>query len=315
MGKTKERSRRKPGARSYADYSQEMLELAVNLVRNKNISSYEAQKQFGIPRRTIVNKSKNLHDKPFGRPTELSAEEEAHIADVVNVSADFGSPLTLLDLRIVVHNYLEKNGKSYLFKGKIPGERWARSFLKRHKFSQRATQNIKKCRAAKTVEEMNEYYKNLEISLKDVPVGNILNFDETNLSDDPGSIKCIFKRGIKHPERVINTSKSAVSIMFSGTAEGNILPPYVVYKADNLWARWCEDGPENARYNRTKSGWFDMTCFDDWFKTIILPWATSRDGVKLVIGDNLASHMSVETIQLCQIHNIRFVFLLFFQFL
>lgn len=117
MGNDKKRSRRAPGARSYADYSQEMLEVAADLVRNKSISSYEAEKQFGIPRRTIVNKSKNIHNKPFGRPTELSTEEEAHIADVVNFSAEFGCPLTLLDLRIVVYNYIVKSGKDYLFKG------------------------------------------------------------------------------------------------------------------------------------------------------------------------------------------------------
>ncbi|XP_072949784.1 uncharacterized protein [Epargyreus clarus] len=309
MGRSKNETRRKPGARNYADYSAEMLHMAADLVRNKVISSYQAQKQFGIPRRTILNKSKNIHNKPFGRPTELSTEEEAHIANAVNVSAEFGCPLTLLDLRIVVHNYLIKCDKSNLFNGKMPGERWARDFLKRHNFSQRATQNIKKSRAAKTVEEMNEYYKNLETSLKDVPAGNILNFDETNLSDDPGSKRCVFKRGTKHPERVLNVSKSAVSIMFSGTADGNCLPPYVVYKSEHLWSRWCENGPKNARYNRTKSGWFDMTCFDDWFKTIVLPWANSRHGVKLVIGDNLAWHLSVEIIKLCQNQNIRFVFL------
>ena len=38
-------------------------------------------------------------------------------------------------------------------------------------------------------------------------------------------------------------------------------------------------------------------CFDDWFKKIVLPWANSLGGVKVVIGDNLASHLSVETIQ------------------
>ncbi|CAG5047276.1 unnamed protein product [Parnassius apollo] len=286
-----------------------MLNVAADLVRNKFISSYEAEKQFGIPRRTILNKSKNIHIKPFGRPTELSAEEEAHIADVVNLSAEFGCPLTILDLRIVVYNYLVKCSKDYLFKGKMPGERWARAFLQRHNFSQRATQNIKRSRAAKTVEEINEYFNNLETSLKDIPAGNILNFDETNLSDDPGLRKCIFKRGTKHPERIINASKSAVSIMFSGTADGNCLPPYVVYKADHLWSSWCENGPKNARYNRTKSGWFDMICFDDWFKSIVVPWANSLDGVKLMIGDNLASHLSVETIQICQSKNIRFVFL------
>ncbi|XP_048481245.1 uncharacterized protein LOC119693967 [Plutella xylostella] len=309
MKKAKKRSRRKVGSRSYADYSQESLKVAADLVRDKAISSYEAEKQFGIPRRTILNKAKSIHDKPVGRPTELSTEEEAHIAEAVNVSARFGCPLSLLDLRIVVFHYLSKIGKTHLFDGKMPGERWAHLFLERHNFSQRATQNIKRSRAAKTVEEMNEYYSNLETSLKDVPDTNILNFDETNLSDDPGSKMCIFKKGTKHPERVMNASKSAVSIMFSVTANGDCLPPYVVYKADHLWARWCENGPKNARYNRTKSGWFDMMCFDDWFKTIVLPWADTRDGVKVIVGDNLASHLSIETIQLCQTHNIRFVFL------
>lgn len=101
MENNKKRIRKKPGARNYADCSREMLECAVDLVRTKVISSYEAEEQFVIPRRTIVNKSKNIHNKSFGRPTELSTEEEAHIAGVVKLSAEFGCPLTLLDLRIV----------------------------------------------------------------------------------------------------------------------------------------------------------------------------------------------------------------------
>ena len=34
-----------------------------------------------------------------------------------------------------------------------------------------------------------------------------LNYDETNLSDEPGQKKCVFRRGINYPERVINFSK------------------------------------------------------------------------------------------------------------
>lgn len=192
MGK---RSRRKVGGRRYADYSQETLDTAIELVKSKAMSSYEAEKHFGIPRRTILNKCTNRHDKGIGRPIELLAEEERHIAEVVEIAADFGSPLSILDLRIVVYNYLEKCGKTDLFKGKMPGERRARNFLERHNFIQRATQNIKRSRASKTVEELTTNYENLESSLKDVLRENILNFDETNLSDDPGSKKAIFKRG------------------------------------------------------------------------------------------------------------------------
>lgn len=59
MGKQVE-SRRKPGAIQYSDCSKEMLTVAVDLVTRKSITSYEAEKQFGIPRRTILNKCKNL---------------------------------------------------------------------------------------------------------------------------------------------------------------------------------------------------------------------------------------------------------------
>lgn len=52
-----------------------------------------------------------------------------------------------------------------------------------------------------------------------------------------------------------------------------------------------------------------MTMFDDWFETIVLPWANTLNGTKLVIGDNLSSHLRVNTIKLCQENEINFVFL------
>ena len=64
-----------------------------------------------------------------------------------------------------------------------------------------------------------------------MPLSNIVNYDETNLSDDPGKRKVIIRRGTKYPERVINSSKSSTSVMFAAAADGTILPPYVVYKA------------------------------------------------------------------------------------
>ncbi|CAG5038863.1 unnamed protein product [Parnassius apollo] len=88
-----------------------------------------------------------------------------------------------------------------------------------------------------------EYFRNLEETLKDVAPSNILNFDEKNLTDDPGSSKCIFRRGVKYPERVLNSTKGAISLMFSVTANGSLLPIYVVYKAENLYSEWIQGGP------------------------------------------------------------------------
>ncbi|KAJ4446372.1 hypothetical protein ANN_13068 [Periplaneta americana] len=63
---------------------------------------------------------------------------------------------------------------------------------------------------------LNKYSDNLESELKDVPPTHIRNFDETNLSDYPGKMRVITKRGCKYPEAVKHSSKAAVSIMMYG---------------------------------------------------------------------------------------------------
>ncbi|KAK9883062.1 hypothetical protein WA026_001267 [Henosepilachna vigintioctopunctata] len=117
------------------------------------------------------------------------------------------------------------------------------------------------------------------------------------------------RRGTKYPERIINSSKASTSVMFAAAADGTILPPYVVYKSMHLYQSWTEGGPKNARYNRTKSGWFDAFCFEDWVLTVALPYLKHNTGRKILIGDNLSSHLSVESVKLCKDNDISFIFL------
>ncbi|KAI5692806.1 hypothetical protein M8J75_001569 [Diaphorina citri] len=167
--------------------------------------------------------------------------------------------------------------------------------------------NIKKARAAVDEQVIKEYTENLQKELKDIPPGSIWNYDETNLSDDPGSKKVIAKRGSKYVETIANTSKTATSLMFCGNAAGKLLPPYLVYKAEHMWSVWTQNGPPGTRYNRSKSGWFDSVCFEDWFEGMFLPHIRHEEGPTVVIGDNLSSHISVHVLDLCERHNIRFV--------
>lgn len=307
-GKFKKRRSRLPYKKKYTTVQ---LELALEQMQNKLISSYEAEKIFGVPRRTLLDKLNKKHPKNHGGPTRLSEAEEDRIAKVMIAAAEYGSPLTTLDLRIVVGKYVEANGKKEIFDKELPGRKWVMGFLKRNKnkLTIRAAQNIKRSRAEKSPDEIVEYFKNLEVSLNGVEKENILNYDETNVTDNPGTEKCLFRRGVKYPERVLNFTKGSISIMFAITAGGECLPPYVVYKAEHLYDQWRINGPPSARYNRSKSGWFDGTIFEDWFMTIILPWAKKKTGTKVLIGDNLASHMNHKIVELCEANDIRFVFL------
>ncbi len=223
-------------------------------------------------------------------------------------------PLDDITLRKFIKSYLDRTGKKvrvFLNHENLPGPEFVYSFLKRHKdeLSARMCQNIKRSRAAVSREVCQEYFEDIKEWVVDVPLSNIVNYDETNLTDDPKRKKVIVKRGCKYPERVMNSSKSATSIMMAGAADGTMLPVYIVYKAKHLYDTWRENGPKGARYNRTLSGWFDSNCFDDWIKTIVLPYFKKLEGKKVIIGDNLSSHLSPEGVRLLHENNITMKFL------
>jgi hypothetical protein len=74
-----------------------------------------------------------------------------------------------------------------------------------------------------------------------------------------------------------------------------------------VYTSWREGGPKGTVYKCSKSGWFDMFLFEEWFVELLLPRLRKRPGKKLIIGDNLASHISPTVIKLCKANNIAFV--------
>lgn len=306
----------KPNLKSkiYRKTDPENMAKAIHAVETKSLSIRKAAAKYNISYSAVYRRLKRNPDsvKAHGGQPALNANEERFIVHRIKICADWGYPLDAFTLRMLVKQYLDEIGKNVRkFKNNIPGRDWAYSFLRRHKkeVSERLCQNIKRSRAAVSKDVVSEYFELLEKELKDVPPQNILNYDETNLRDDPGRKKVIVRRGCKYPERVMNSSKSSTSIMFSAAGDGTILPPYVVYKAVHLYDSWTQNGPKFTRYNRTKSGWFDGACFEDWVRTIAIPHLKKLDGKKILIGDNLASHVSMEIIRLCLEHDIHFIYL------
>lgn len=255
---------------------------------------------------------RNGTTKKKGGQTALSEEEEKMLVSRLQICCDWGYPIDPLTFRLLVKDFIDRQGKTVpKFKDNLPGPDFTFGFMKRHKdaLSTRICQNIKRSRAAISKETINEYFDNVQVELKDVPPCNIVNYDETNLSDDPGRKLIIARRGCKYPERIMNSTKSSISVMFAASGSGEILPPYVVYKAQHIYDSWRVGGPLKSRYNRTKSGWFDSYCFQDWVETIAIPYLKNLNGVKILLGDNLSSHLSLDVIKLCQENNIKFVFL------
>lgn len=303
------RYKRRPGSRRYVDYSNDKLAECLKMIRTKQLTQRQAEKEYNIPRSTIKNKLKGFYPgKPGGRTIFTEEEEEAFVAHIMALS-EYGFPLTEMDLKFVIKDYLTAQGREVKkFKNNVPGQEWLRCFFHRHKeLSRRMANNIKKVRAQVSEEIINNFIENLATELQDIPPENIYNYDETNLTDDPGKKKVICRRGSKYPESIINSSKLSYSVMFCGNAAGETIPPYIIYKSEHLWTTWTENGPHAAKYNRTKSGWMDSVTFEDWFIRHLLPILKQKAGKKIVIGDNLASHINPKVLEECQRHDIGFI--------
>ena len=301
----KKGTRRKGNYRS--KYTQEDFKLAMESIQD-GMSVRKAAEEFNVPRVTLMDRLHNRTTDKLGRPCELSEEEENLLSDRIKLMGDWGFPLTMIDVRKLVQDYFNSTGKRSRWVDNYPGEDWAYGFVKRRKdLSNRMSNLIKRSRAALSRDQVKEFMENYTKVAGDIPPSNVFNYDETNLTEDPGAKKALFRRGVKYAEKVSNHSKASLSVMFCGSADGKMLAPYVVYKAKNLYESWCQGGPKGTRYNATPSGWFDMYIFEDWFKKSFLAEVRRIPGRKVLIGDNLASHISTNVIELCKQNNIEFV--------
>jgi hypothetical protein len=311
---------RKAGTRRYADYSEEDLRNALNDVQ-KGVSKATAARKYNISLRTLYNRiaasssstsgSVKMIRKPGGQPV-FSPKEEKRFKNNLLACSDFGFPIDRMDLRGIVSNYLEKSQQKVpgFRNGTVPGIDWCYGFEKRHPdVSFRFAQNITVDRAAVNEEDLRAYVAELEKTVEGVPAHAIYNYDESNLSDDPKAKKVLVRRGCKYPQLIRNHSKAAISIMMCGNGVGDVLPPYVVYRAKKMWNSWSRSGPPGTRYNCSKSGWFEETSFVDWFKLSFLRHIHRKtyNGKTVLIGDNLSSHFNNEVLKLCEENNIAFV--------
>ena len=207
------------------------------------MSLTEAAKTYQIPKTTLHDKwNTKYKGEGIGRKPALSNDFEKKIVEFLLTTSSWGFPQTSKDLTKFVSNCLRNQDikVAQFTDGVTPGRDWVLSFLERHKdkLSERMSNNIKRTRAQVSDDVIDAYFDELEKSLEGLPPKAIFNYDESNLSDDPGKKKMIFRRGVKYPDLVINHTKSSISFMMCGSADGTSLPPFVVYKAKNRHPTW-----------------------------------------------------------------------------
>lgn len=293
-------------------YTQEQLEEIIDDIKHGRIGQREASRKYGIPRNTFRNKIQHHHVKSVGRQLAFSPEEEKCFVNHILALSDFGIPCSLFDLRCIAKCYLDSNNRKELrFKGNMPGWEWGYSFLQRHnhELAQKLGNNLSRKRAQVNDAILKTFFDNIDNEIDQVPPGNLYNYDETAFHDNPKKKLVLFRRGCRHPQRIRNSTKSCYTTLFCGNAEGEFIPPYIIMKGSQKWSDWLYGAPPGTKLNVSKSGWIEHDIFDDWFENHFLLCVKNKVGKKVLIGDNLSSHITIRSLQLAKENDVVLIFL------
>ena len=82
---------------------------------------------------------------------------------MLKLLAEFNYPVSKRGLKDLVKVYLDKK-RDTIFKHNRPGRKWVKNFLRRHKgqIGIRKATNIRRSRAAVSLDQIKEYFLNLE---------------------------------------------------------------------------------------------------------------------------------------------------------
>ncbi len=187
-------------------------------------------------------------------------------------------------------------GRSTRFTDDLPGPDFTKGFLKRHlQLTVRVAHLIKRSRAAVSHYDVHDFFERFEKAVADIPPPqNLWNYDETNMRDNLGDQQTIFQKSVKYAKQVRDHSKSSISMMYCYNALAESVPPFFLYKGQNVHPSWYRGGLKKAVYMSSSPRWFDTFTFEECFNKVFLPVVHRQPGKKMLLGDNLASHLSME---------------------
>ena len=124
------RSRKKAGTKNH--WTTDQLDKAKEAVKSGQLNTNQAAEMYRIPYSTLRDHLKGNSKKRYrGPPTVLSFEEEKEISTSCQVLQQFGFPLNIDTVSIIVRDYLKDHKRANPFKNALPGYDWGEGFLRR----------------------------------------------------------------------------------------------------------------------------------------------------------------------------------------
>lgn len=207
-----------------------------------------------------------------------------------------GMGLRMCEFLDFVQSIVNKEKRQVPFKNGRPGKKWFYAFMNRnsHIINQRVETALELKRSQVTKEKMDAWYDRfrdflLSIGLIDKP-SKIWNADETGFNMGSNKSKVIgpTRRDLGVPH--ISFGKQRLTVMFCGSASGQMMPPFLVYPEPKPRGynplSGSIDGTDLAY---TKKGWMDRATFSKFIDHFDRYAGVERP--VLLLFDSVSSHV------------------------
>ena len=264
--------------------------------------------KFSVPRKTLEDRVKGRveHGCKPGPRTALSKSEEDSLVSYLVFMAQRGFPLTRTMVKAFAWAIAKRSGNDERFNKELgPSEHWWTNFKLRHpRLALRKSDSLERDRAEAFNETIvNEYFELLEKTLeenqlKDKP-RQIYNCDETFLPLDYTRERAVTLKGAKAVYKQATGTKEHITVLCCASAAGLPHPPMIIYSKCFPGGQYRFEGPDDALYAKSESGWIDSKLFLSWFNKIFLKYAVNQRPIMLLV-DGHKSHMTIDIIDLCR---------------
>ncbi|XP_046395793.1 uncharacterized protein LOC124163054 [Ischnura elegans] len=306
-----------PTKGNFRNYTQEVMEAAVEDVKLHKTPYKTAAKKCNVPRVTLKYKVEGKHpiDRKMGPAAILSTGEETTISNWIYSMARAGFPFTMQEVIFSVQRLLKELKRPNPFKDSCPGKSWMKGFMRRNPgIAVRMSQNLTTTRAAVSKESLCNWFKEVETFLVENKQKEILqdprrifNTDETAFFLNPKGGKVLAKKGDKTVYQQVNSDeKECLTVLITGSASGAVPPPTVLYKYKRIPQEIAENFPPAWGLGRTESGWMTCEAFFEFVADIFYPWL-KKENIPLPVAlfaDGHSSHLSLQVSQFCEKNGI-----------
>ncbi|CAF3738952.1 unnamed protein product [Rotaria socialis] len=279
------------------------VDRALCLIKEKKLTVVDAGREYNIPLGTLYSRlSGKRGSGGRGRPPILLNDEEEFLVYVIELFQEWQQPLTRKCVINMARTYMIELGKK--ISSDVHLIEWFNSFMSRWRDRLKIATSMKLERIRSqscTKEVITKWFERLHVVLSKLKLldkpASIWNVDESGFFDDPGRRQVIVKRSTRYAiSSQSGSGKSMTTVLLCTSAAGRCLPPYIIYKAAQLYDSWCpKNGYPGARYNVSTNGWADSDTFNDWFLHHFVPNVKHEKRPILLIMDDVVTLSKVKT--------------------